>query len=390
MFHQCGKPQTVKNVEIMSIYLDYAATTPLDPEVERAMADARRQSYGNPSSPHERGRAARKTVERARAQVASLVGASANDVIFTSGATEALHLGIAGLVGRHTAPTHVITCATEHRAVLGALASLEKGGVEVTRLEPMKCGTIDPEELRAAWRESTSLVCLMWANNETGVLHPIAELAQVCRELDVPLLTDATQAVGKVDVGMHALGIQALALSAHKFSGPMGVGALIATAAYRRCMSVPLDGGGQEKGLRPGTLNVPGIVGLGAAAELAEQRMDTEPLRFAKLRNAWERGLRARFPKVVVHGFEAQRAAHISCFSIPSVDAQALVARAHDVCISQGSACSSLSYEPSHVLRAMRCPYLKSAVRVSVGRTLTLELLYEALERFCAHVSHLS
>ncbi|HYE56977.1 MAG TPA: cysteine desulfurase family protein [Rhodothermales bacterium] len=356
------------------LYLDYNATTPVAPEVFEAMRGALTEHFGNAHSAHAAGWWAKEAVEAARADVASLVGAEAEEVVFTSGATEASNLAIKGVLARY-APKgrHVVTVATEHAAVRETLEGLHRRGqAEVTVLPVDRDGRLAPAAFAAALRPDTVLAAVMWANNETGVVHDMPALYARARAAGVLFFTDATQAVGKVPVAFaHA---DLLALSAHKLYGPKGVGALVVRRRGPRVALAPLvEGGGQERGLRSGTLNVPGIVGLGAAARLAGARLEGDGARLSALRDTLERRLVAEVG-AVVNGAGAPRLPNTLSLTIPGVRAERLLsALGGRLAFSTGSACASAKPEPSHVLVAMglREADARASIRLSLGRPTT-------------------
>lgn len=356
------------------IYLDYAATTPVAPPVLKAMLPYFGQAFGNPSSrSHGFGWVAAQAVDTAREQLARLLAVEPGELTFTSGSTEAVNLALKGIARRYRQRgRHVVTAQTEHRAVLDVCAHLETRGYEVTYLAPGASGAIEPDDVRAALRDDTTLVALMWANNETGVLLDVAAVGDLCRERGVLFFSDATQAVGKVATAPRSLGVHALALSGHKFYGPKGAGALwVSGADPRVAVAGQQHGGGHEGGLRSGTLNVPGIVGLGAAAALAERELADAGRRLRTLRDGLERRLTAALPQVLVNGGSAPRLPHVSNLAFRFTEAEALLSTfQRRLALSTGSACSSADLEPSHVLRAMGLDDedAKASVRVSLGR----------------------
>ena len=359
------------------IYLDHAATTPVAQAVLREMTPYFREVPGNASSrSHGFGWAAAQAVDTARGRLAGLLRVDPAELAFTSGSTEAINLAVKGIAHRYRSRgRHLVTAATEHRAVLDVCGHLEGEGFEVTYLDPLPSGVVDPAAVRAALRDDTVLVALMWANNETGVLLDVEAVGEVCREREVLFFSDATQAVGKVPVDPRAVGAHALALSAHKFYGPKGVGALWVSASEPRVAVAPQHhGGGHEGGLRSGTLNVPGIVGLGAAAELAAAELTANAERLSRLRDALERELVAEVGQVIVNGGAAPRLPHVSNVSVRFTEAEALLSSfQRKLALSTGSACSSADLEPSHVLLAMGLSPedAKAAIRVSLGRETT-------------------
>lgn len=375
----------------MPIYLDNNATTPLDERVLEAMLPYLREHYGNPSSStHAFGWAAEAAVDLAREDLASAVGASPEEFTFVSGATEADNLALAGTLGPGG---HLLTAATEHEAVLETARYLERAGVRVTVLPVDGHGVLDPETLRAALREApgepgAALVSVMLANNETGTLNPVRELAEASHEFGVPFHTDAAQALGKVPLDLEELGVDLASLSAHKCYGPKGAGALYVRrrlhAGVRRVRPEPLlhGGGGQERGLRSGTLNVPGIAGFGRAAALAAGSLLEEAVRVSYLRDHLQRRLLEAVPEARVNGHPAERLPNTLNVSFPGIGAGDLLAALPEVAAAAGSACTSASAEPSHVLRAMGLgeDLVLSSVRFSLGRFTTPEEVEPAAE----------
>jgi cysteine desulfurase len=363
------------------IYLDHNASTPVRPEVAEAMREALATLPANPSSVHREGQRARGAVERARAHVAALVNARPEQVVFTSGGTEADHLAVLGAAWAHEARgRRVAVSAVEHHAVHGAAHLFERLGGQVTRLPVSRDGTVDPRDV-GGLPPDTVLVSVMLANNETGVLQPVAEVAAGARARGIRTHCDAVQAVGKVPVDMAALGVGYLALSGHKFGGPKGAGALVVDRG------APLEalfrGSAHEGGRRGGTENVAGIVGLGVAAELAARELAAESARLTELRSRFEAGLRAYTPDVVVHGARAARLPNTVNASFPGArsDHLLLALDARGVEVSAGAACASGAVEPSPVLSAMGVPreLAVCALRFSFGRTTTLKEVEEAL-----------
>ncbi|MEP0772894.1 MAG: cysteine desulfurase [Acidobacteriota bacterium] len=376
----------------MPIYMDYNATTPVDPRVVEAMRPAFEEHFGNPASrTHPYGWAAARLVEKARASLASLLGGNPDEFIFTSGATEANNLAIKGAVWARTARScHVITCTTEHKAVLDPCRRLARdGGVELTVLPVDRLGRVDPQRLAEALRPDTGLVSLMLANNETGTLHPLPEVARICRQRGVLLHTDATQAVGKIPVNVHELGVDLLSLSAHKFYGPKGIGAL-----WRR-RGVPLvpllDGGGHEQGLRSGTLAVPLILGLQRALELCCADLDSEGSRLAALRDELRRLLLDDLPGVEENGDPQHRLPNTLNLTFRGVEGNALLASLPALAISSGSACTSADPAPSHVLLAMgrTAREAQASLRFSLGRPTTAAEVEKAAELVRAALARL-
>jgi cysteine desulfurase len=373
------------------IYLDYAATTPVDPRVRAAMDECLAGVPGNASSTHAAGRAARARVEAARAEVAALVGAPAAAIVFTSGATEADNLAILGAArGNAARGRHLVSLRTEHRAVLDPLARLEREGYRVTLLTPGPDGLVDPAEIGRALEPGTTLVSVMLVNNETGVVQDIAAIAAECRRRGVLLHVDAAQAAGRVPLEVGALDADLVSLAAHKIHGPVGIGALYVRREPRPTL-VPLAfGGGQEGGLRPGTLPVHQIVGMGAAYALARAALAEEPARLAALRDRLWAAL-GPLPGVLLNGHPTRRAPHILNVSVEGVDGEALLYALGSLAVSAGSACGAGHGEPSYVLRALgRDDALAQAsLRFSLGRPTTAAEVDAAAERVRAAVLRL-
>ena len=360
------------------IYLDYNATTPVDEQVLDTMLPYFSSKYGNASSKqHTYGWDAEEGVDHAREQVAKAIGSKPAEIIFTSGATEAISLGLIGSFQKSHKKKHIITCKTEHKAVLDTCAYLESLGAEITFLSVDKNGVIDLGELRSAITDQTLLVCLMYANNETGVLQPVGEIGAICREREVLFFSDATQALGKIPIQVIDDNIDLAAYSAHKMYGPKGIGGLFIGA---RASINPLQfGGGHEKGLRSGTLNVPGIVGFGKACEIAKSLEEQENIRLGHLRDWLEKEL-MQLGSVVINGAKSDRLAHVTNVSFEDVEGSKLMRALKSLAISQGSACNSAVIEPSHVLKAMgvidRLAY--ASLRISLGRQTTEEEVRKA------------
>ena len=377
--------------EGIPIYLDYASTTPVAEEVVEAMKPYWSLHFGNPSNTlHTFGRRAREAVERARAQVASLLGVTKEEIVFTSGATEAINLAIKGVFWRYrqVKGKHFIVGATEHKAVLKAFETIERRGAEISIAPVLPDGTVDMEALQSLIRPDTVMIALMYGNNETGVIHPVAEIGDLCRERGILFLCDATQSLAYEDIRPRQLGIHLLPLSGHKLYGPKGVGALFVSRRNPRVRLIPLiDGGGQEQGLRSGTHFVPGIVGLGAACEHARLKLRPHRSHIAQLRNRFEEMLHAKIPDVVFHGHTAPRLAHISNFSLPAqIDMKALLEElSQHVALSTSSACTTADLRLSHVLKAMgvRPTLAHTALRVSLGLPTTTSEIEEAVEHIC-------
>jgi cysteine desulfurase len=360
------------------IYLDYAATTPVDPTVAAAMAACLTMAgdFGNASSAtHVFGQRAAARIDSARAQVATLLGAEPDEIIFTSGATESNNLAILGTARANAdRGRHIITARIEHKAVLDPCKRLEREGFAVTYLTPDRQGRVDSAAVRAALRPDTILVSIMFVNNEIGVIQDIAAIGALCRERGVPLHTDAAQAVGKVPIDLRVLPVDFLSLTAHKIYGPKGVGALYIRRSSRPLLQSVLFGGGQERGLRPGTLPTHQIVGLGAACELATRKVASDQERLTALRERLWEGL-SSLGGVHLNGREAPRAPVILNVSFEGVEGESLVTSLKGLAVSTGSACNSASAEPSYVLRALGrdTQLAQSSLRFSLGRFTTIE-----------------
>jgi cysteine desulfurase len=378
----------------LPIYLDYHATTPVDPRVLDAMVPYFTQHFGNAASRnHSFGWEAEEAVETARKQVADLVGATAKEIIFTSGATESNNLAIKGVAEMYREKgNHVITCVTEHKAVIDTCKKLEKQGARVTYLPVQKDGRISLDELREAITDKTILITIMTANNEIGVLQPIAEIGAIAKEKGILFHTDAVQAVGKVPVSVNELKVDLLSLSAHKMYGPKGVGALYVRRRNPRVLlSEQISGGGHERGMRSGTLNVPGIVGLGKAAELCRLEMATEGERLRGLRDYLHEQLNAHLDELYVNGSMEHRLPHNLNVSFAYVEGESLLMGINDVAVSSGSACTSASLEPSYVLKALGAgdDLAHSSIRFGLGRFTTKEEVDYVVQKLTSVVRRL-
>jgi cysteine desulfurase len=352
------------------VYLDYNATTPVDPRVLDAMLPWFTEQFGNAASrTHLYGWEAADAVADARQQVAQLIGAGEKEVVFTSGATESNNLALKGAFEALGAQRrHIITVATEHKAVLDTCQHLEALGAEVTYLYPTPDGLITPQQVQEALRPDTLLVSVMYANNEIGVIQPMADLGLLCREAGVLFHTDATQAMGKVPINVDKSYIDLLSLSAHKLYGPKGSGALYVRKGVK--LTAQLDGGRHERGHRSGTLNVPGIVGLGKACQLAGAAMEEEAARLSMLRDTLENGILQALPATHINGHRDQRLPQTTNISFGRVDGEELLMAFNRIAVSSGSACTSASVEPSYVLKALGVPdeLAYASVRFSLGR----------------------
>src|SRR5438552_160224 len=380
-------------------YLDNAATTPVRPEVLEAMLPyLGKEAFGNPSSAHRFGRAARAGIEEAKRAVAAAVGSEPNQVVFTSGGTEADNLAIIGaaLAARDRGgPFRVAVAATEHKAALAAAHAVKHLGGEEIVLPVTASGLVDTAALEAALRRGVAVVSVMWVNNEVGTVQPVGDVATRCCDSGVLFHSDAVQAFGKVPVSLRDVNCSLLTISGHKIGAPKGVGALI--VRDRKAVEALIHGGGQQFGIRPGTENVPGIVGLGTAARLAVEEQQALAARLRELRDELERRLLAIVPDAVINGWQAERAPHISNVSIPGTDSEALLMHLDlaGIACSSGSACSTGSVEPSHVLTAMGVPRELgiAALRFSFGKDSTIEdvdAVAAALPRIVEKVRSLS
>jgi cysteine desulfurase len=373
--------------------MDHHATTPVDPRVLDAMLPFFSTDFGNAASKsHVFGWRAEEAVEAARGELAKLIGASAKEIVWTSGATESNNLAIKGAAHfHHSKGKHLVTCKTEHKAVLDSMHALERQGFEVTFLDVEKDGRLDPERLKAALRPDTILVSVMHANNETGVLHPVEEIGKITRAAGVLFHCDAVQSVGKVPFDVEAANVDLASLSAHKMYGPKGVGALYVRRKPRVRLVAEMDGGGHERGFRSGTLNVPGIVGFGKAAELARVEGAAEAARVLALRERLRRGILAGLDLVTLNGSLEHRVPGNLNISFAYVEGEALMMAVKDVAISSGSACTSASLEPSYVLRAMGISedLAHSSIRFGLGRFNTEEEVDHVIQLFVEKVKKL-
>ena len=378
----------------LPIYMDNHATTPMDPRVLQAMLPYFTEKFGNAASRnHSFGWAGEEAVENARQQVASLVGASAKEIIFTSGATESDNLMIKGVVEMYREKgNHIITQAIEHKAVLDTCKNLEKHGFEVTYLPVQKDGRVDPEDVRKAIKPTTILICIMYANNEIGVINPIQEIGKIAKERGIIFAVDGVQAAGKVTVDVQKDNIDLLAISAHKMYGPKGVGALYVRRRNPRVqLSAIIDGGGHERGMRSGTLNVPGIVGLGKACELCQQEMAQESERIRGLRDRLRKGLEAKLDEVFINGSMEHRLPNNLNMSFAYVEGESLLMGINDVAVSSGSACTSATLEPSYVLKALGVgeDLAHTSIRFGLGRFTTQEEVDYVIDKMVQVVTKL-
>jgi cysteine desulfurase len=376
------------------IYMDNHATTPVDPRVLEAMLPYFTERFGNAASRnHAFGWQAEESVDGARKQIAELIGASAKDIVFTSGATESDNLAIKGVAEMYRKKgNHIITAVTEHKAVLDTCKRLEKQGCEVTYLRVQRDGLIDLDELKQAITDKTILITIMMVNNEIGIVQPVGEIGRLARERGVLFHTDAVQAAGKLPFNVDALNVDLASLSAHKMYGPKGVGVLYVRRRNPRVLVAPIiDGGGHERGMRSGTLNVPGIVGFGKAAEICRQEMAAEVERMRALRDRLSEGLHRNLDELHVNGSLEHRVANNLNISFAYVEGESLLMGISDVAVSSGSACTSASLEPSYVLKALGTgdDLAHSSIRFGLGRFNTEEEVDYVIQRVTEVVTRL-
>ena len=376
------------------IYLDNHATTPVDPRVLEAMLPYFTERFGNAASKsHPFGWEAESAVDTAREQIAKLIGAAAKEIVITSGATESDNLAIKGVADAYREKgNHVVTCVTEHKAVLDSCKVLQKHGFDVTYLPVRSDGLIDVQRLNEALTDKTILISLMAANNEIGTINPIKEIGRLAKEKNILFHTDATQGVGKIPLNVETMGIDLLSLTAHKMYGPKGVGALYVRSAKPRVKLTPLiDGGGHERGMRSGTLNVPGIVGLGKACEIAQKEMSAEGERLIALRERLKDGIMAELDEVYLNGHAVERLAGNLNMSFAYIEGESLLMGLKEIAVSTGSACTSASLEPSYVLKAIGLAdeLAYSAIRFGLGRFNTEEEIDFTIHRVVEEVRRL-
>lgn len=363
------------NVNYIS-YLDYNATTPIDPRVLNAMMPFLKENFANPSSTHSFGKSINEKVKQARKQIADFINADKKEVIFTSGATEAVNVAIKGIAESYSHKgNHIITVSTEHKAVLDTCQDLERKGFEITYLSVDAEGLINLEELKSAVRTDTILVSIMYANNETGVIQPIKEIASITQKKNVFFMTDATQAVGKINIDVDDLGVDLLAFSGHKMYAPKGIGVLYVRKSHNKLQISPLiHGGGHENGLRSGTLNVPGIIALAKACEVAKEEMVENQEKIINLRDNLENAL-LKLSNTSLNGSYKNRIYNTTNICFKGIDANILIGRMKNVAVSNGSACTAAVVEPSHVLKAMGISDEDAfaSIRFSLGKFNTKE-----------------
>jgi cysteine desulfurase len=388
----------LRRIEIMAvklpIYMDNHATTPVDPRVLEAMLPYFTNKFGNAASRnHAFGWAGEEAIETARQQIASLINATPKEIIFTSGATESDNLMIKGVAEMYREKgNHIITQAIEHKAVLDTCKRLEKDGYEVTYLPVQKDGRVDPEDVRKAITPKTILISIMYANNEIGVINPIAEIGKLAKEHGIFFAVDGVQAVGKIPVDVQKDNIDLLAISGHKLYGPKGVGALYVRRRNPRVqLAAIIDGGGHERGMRSGTLNVPGIVGLGKACEICHQEMAEEAEKMRTLRDRLKAGLEAKLDEVFINGSLEHRLPNNLNMSFAYVEGESLLMGINDIAVSSGSACTSATLEPSYVLKALGVgeDLAHTSIRFGLGRFNTQEEVDYVIDKMVQVVTKL-
>lgn len=363
------------------VYLDYNATTPVDQRVLEAMLPYFNQFYANSGSSHLFGLTVREAVENATEEVAELIGADSREIIFTSGATESVNLALKGFK-TDTDKNHIITVTTEHKAVLDTCAQLEKDGFKVDYLNVDHLGNINLSEMESLITERTLMVCIMLVNNETGVIHPIKEIAEMAHRKGCFVFCDATQAIGKIQIDVKELNIDLMAFSAHKFCGPKGVGALYISSAIKNKMQSQIQGGGQQNNLRSGTLNVPGIVGMGKAAEIALLEMEQDVQKIKALRDHLENEL-LKIPQTSINGDHSARIFNTTNICFEGIYSEDFILSLGDICVSSGSACNAVTTKPSHVLKAMGMSDRDalSSIRFSIGKYTSFSEIETAVEK---------
>jgi cysteine desulfurase len=376
------------------IYLDNHATTPVDPRVLEAMLPYFTEKFGNAASKsHAYGWEAEAAVDGAREQIAKLIGAAAKEIVITSGATESDNLAIKGVAESYRDKgNHIVTCMTEHKAVLDSCKVLQKHGFDVTYLPVRSDGLIDLGRLQQALTDKTILISIMAANNEIGTINPIKEIGRLAKEKNILFHTDATQGVGKMPINVEAMGIDLLSLTAHKMYGPKGVGALYVRSTKPRVKLTPsIDGGGHERGMRSGTLNVPGIVGLGKACEISQKEMSAEGERLIALRERLKDGIFAELDEVYINGHALERLPGNLNLSFADIEGESLLMGLKEIAVSTGSACTSASLEPSYVLKALGLAdeMAYSAIRFGLGRFTTAAEIDFTIDRVVEEVRRL-
>jgi len=378
----------------LPIYMDNNATTPMDPRVLEAMLPYFTEKFGNAASRnHQFGWEAEDAVDKARHQVADLIGGDAKEIIWTSGSTESNNLAIKGAAGMYgDKGKHVITAVLEHKATIDPAKRLAKQGFDVTWLEPDTDGIIGAEQVENAIRDDTILVSIMWANNEIGTVNDVKEIGALCKDKGIIFHTDATQAVGKIPVDVNEAGVDLLSASGHKFYGPKGCGFLYVRRRRPRVrLQAQMDGGGHERGMRSGTLNVTGIVGVGAAAEICKNEMEAETKKMVGLRDRLIEGITGQLDMAVLNGHKTKRLPHTANISFPYVEGESLMMAMKEVAVSSGSACTSASLEPSYVLKSLGLgdELAHSSIRYGLGRFNTEEEVDYVVDKTVKSVQHL-
>lgn len=363
------------------VYLDYNATTPVDQRVLEAMLPYFNQFYANSGSSHLFGLTVREAVENATEEVAELIGVEPREIIFTSGATESVNLALKGFK-TDTDKNHIITVTTEHKAVLDTCAQLEKDGFKVDYLNVNHLGHINLSEMESLITERTLMVCIMLVNNETGVIHPIKEIAEMAHRKGCFVFCDATQAIGKIQIDVKELNIDLMAFSAHKFYGPKGIGVLYIASAIKNKMQSQIQGGGQQNNLRSGTLNVPGIVGMGKAAQIALHEMEKDIQKVKELRDNLENAL-LKIPKMFINGDYSSRIFNTTNICFQGINSEDLIISLGNISVSSGSACNAVTTKPSHVLKAMGMSDRDalSSIRFSIGKYTSFSEIETAVEK---------
>ncbi|SEM28341.1 cysteine desulfurase [Chryseobacterium taichungense] len=361
------------------VYLDYNATTPVDPRILDEMLPFFNQLYANSGSAHLFGLTVKESVENAAEEVAELIGAHPKEITFTSGATESVNLALKGFKANKN---HIITITTEHKAVLDTCLQLEKDGFQIDYLRVDHLGNINLSELGSLINERTLMVCIMFVNNETGVIHPIKEIAELAHRNGCYFFCDATQAVGKIPINVKTLHIDMMAFSAHKFYGPKGVGVLYISSDIKNKIQPQIQGGGQQNNLRSGTLNVPGIVGMGKAAQIAVEEMEVDAQKAKKLRDQLENEL-LKIPQTSINGDHSARIFNTTNICFEGINSEELIISLGNICVSSGSACNAVTTKPSHVLQAMGMSDQDalSSIRFSIGKYTTLSEIELAVEK---------
>ncbi|KFC18079.1 cysteine desulfurase family protein [Epilithonimonas lactis] len=363
------------------VYLDYNATTPVDQRVVDAMLPYFNSLYANSGSSHLFGLTMKEAIDEAGEQIAELISANPKEIIYTSGATEAVNLALKG-IEKVNGKNHIITVKTEHKAVLDTCQNLEQQGFSVTYLDVGKDGLINLDDLKNAITDKTLMVCVMFVNNETGVIQPIKEITKIAHDKNCLVFCDATQTVGKIPVNVKDLGIDIMAFSAHKFYGPKGIGALYVSSHLKKNIVAQIHGGAQQFNLRSGTLNVPGIIGMGKAAEIALQEMASDSRKIKKLRDELENYL-LKISNTFINGDKDNRIYNTSNICFSNVNSEQMILSLGNICVSSGSACNATTSKPSHVLKAMGISDLDalSSIRLSLGKFTTISEIKTAVEK---------